>query len=151
MKKTITILVLCMLVALLPFQAMAEGANATEERILPFWDMSWNDMNALYASGATFKQETIYISVYKCFLSDMLMSGDAFSVTITPYSAYNPLDVWQAIGNQCVFHYDTMKQITPVSGSLAAYNFINEETYMRIDYMPWSSGNDRILIVCAKN
>ena len=151
MKKTITMLVLCILVALLPFQAMAEGANATEERILPFWDMSWNDLNALYASGATFKQETIYISVYECFLSANLMSGNAFSVTVTPDSAYNPLYVWQAIGNQCVFHYDKMNQITPTPGNLAAYEFINEETYMRIEYMPLSYGKDCFLIICIKN
>ena len=151
MKKTITMLALCMLVAMLPFQAIAEGTNTTENRILPFWDMSWDDMEALYASNVTFKQEKVYVSAYKCLFNINLMSGNAFSGVLRPDNGYDPVYVWQRIGTMVMPYFDEMNQVTPSSGNLAAYEFINEETYMRIEYMPMSYGNDCILIVCIKN
>ena len=151
MKKTITMLALCVLVAMLPFQAIAEGTNTTENRILPFWDMSWDDMEALYASNVTFKQEKVYVSAYKCLFNINLMSGNAFSGVLRPDNGYDPVYVWQRIGTVVMPYFDEMNQVTPSSGNLAAYEFINEETYMRIEYMPMSYGNDCTLIVCIKN
>ena len=135
MKKTITMLALCVLVAMLPFQAIAEGTNTTENRILPFWDMSWDDMEALYASNVTFKQEKVYVSAYKCLFNINLMSGNAFSGVLKPDNGYDPVYVWQRIGTMVMPYFDEMNQVTPSSGNLAAYEFINEETYMRIEYM----------------
>ena len=151
MKKIITMLVLCVLVALLPFQATAESPYTTDKWILPFFEKTWDDMDAMYASGVTFKQETVYVSSYKCLLNLNLMSGNAFSAVLKPDNSYSPVNVWQRIGTLVMPYFDEMNQVTPSAGNLAAYEFNSEETYMRIEYMPMSYGSDCIIIICIKN
>ncbi|MBQ8200316.1 MAG: hypothetical protein IJZ74_00970 [Clostridia bacterium] len=121
--------------------------NKSSKTIAPFLDFTWGEAllygNECRSKTALKRKTSVY--EYTVNLSTSNISS-FFSGMITAKTESQLEYVWRNLGQECIKHYDEYEEIDPTDNGLIAYQFTNDDTYLRFEYIS-SRYDDYILFV----